>query len=202
MSSRGMSGNIRHAPREFSPGRPLHITQRVEDDVPNLRCPLVWQLTREAADRAQAHGVTVLVQTLMADHIHVFLKAPSREQLTDAMKVFFGHIARGINKLFGRCGPVFTDRYWSTLCKSVNQAWATVGYILRNPFKGGVLRRHRDGFDRYTALDVEQLASERFLSRCFAAPRKMLLRLLRQLVYEPLPFVPLANRLQLPLPGL
>lgn len=137
----------------------------------------------------------------MANHIHILCRADSAEALRDATRYLFGQLARFLNNLFQRRGKVFSDRYWSTCCNSVKHAWMALCYVLKNAKTAG-LRVLRGRLDAYTAVDEDLLDADRFLRSMLGPTPPQRRSLLLRMAQGPVPFTPLAERVQARLPGL
>jgi REP element-mobilizing transposase RayT len=179
----------------------MHLTVRVCDDVPGLRRPEVRDYLRELVEAARARGVSSCVVVLMHNHLHWIVTPRSAAALRDATRFVFGHLARFLNRLFGRVGKVFVERYFSTCCRNVRKAYHALNYVLKNPAAAGYRVVGREG-DAYSAVFEEELAADPFL-RAGVGPTPGLRRaLLARMAQGRVAFVPLAERVQPRLPGL
>ena len=199
MLRRSRNGRILHGRRPFAPRRPLHLTIRVQAGLPNLRQPAVRALLRGLLAQARQRGLRTALIVVMPNHLHWVVVPASRAALHDATRHVFGQLARGINALAGRArGKVFDDRYWSSCCRTVRQAFAAFGYALRNPTP----RLARRGADPYSAVDDEALGADPFLRSVLGLTPEQRAALIARMTAGPVPFVPLRERLQPTLPGL
>jgi hypothetical protein len=195
------SGRLIHTRRVVVASRPLHISMRVRNDAPRLRRQEVLDRFRELRVEAGRRGVRTVAAVLMGSHLHWLVVADSPAALWDATRFVFGQLARFLNLRAGRRGKVFEDRYASRCCRSVKDAYAAIGYVLRNPSAAGC-RVPARGLDRFTDLGENVLAGDPFL-RSVVGPTPGLRRsLLLRMAREAVPFVPLAERRQPRLPGL
>jgi len=137
----------------------------------------------------------------MATHLHWLVVAESPAALRDATRFVFGHLARFLNRSAGRRGKVFVERYASRCCRSARDAYAALGYVLRNPSAAGY-RVPARGLDRFTDVGEDVLAGDRFLRSVVGDTAALRRPLLERMAHGPVPFVPLAERRQPPLPGL
>lgn len=195
------TGRLLHARRPVSTRRPMHITLRVRDDVPRLRRPEVLRCFRELVAAARERGVRSVASVLMGSHLHWVVVPESADALREATKFVFSRLAKFINRLFGRRGRVFVERYYSQCCHSVRQSWQALGYVLRNPVVAGY-RVPAGGLDRYTEVCEDVLAADPFLRSVVGPTPRLRRALLVRMTRGPVPFVPLAERLQPCLPGL
>jgi len=171
---------------------------RLLPGLPSLRQPAVWTVLRRLLAGARRRGVSTCLITTMPNHLHWVVLPRSREALHDATRYVFSQLARALNALLGRkSGKVFDDRFWSTCCANARQAFATFGYVLRNP--GGC--RPADRPDPYTAADDAVLGGDPFLRAVLGHTAEQRAALLARMAAGPLPFEPLRERLQPRLPG-
>ena len=118
--------------------------------------------------------------------------------MTNAMRYFFGELAKFLNRLWKRRGKVFVDRYFSRAARSARQCWHVINYIMHNPVKAGIYPPEGWACDPFLTAHVDHIGTHRFLGRIFgngSLLRDLLVRFsCRRLRYESL-----GNRLQLPL---
>jgi len=179
----------------------MHLTMRVHGDVPRLRQQQVLDYFRHMRAEARRRGVRTIASALLDNHLHWLVVAESAAALRDATRYVFGRLAKFINQFFGRRGKVFVERYASTCARSVRQAFHVLNYVLKNAISAGY-RVPAQGLDRFTDVDEDLLAGDRFL-RAVVGPTPGLRRaLLARMARGPVRFVPLAQRCQPQLPGL
>ena len=201
MLERSQSGRLRHERRPVCPGRPLHIGLRVRTDVPGLRRPDVLQELRRLLAGARTRGLRTVAVVVLADHVHWIAVPNSREALRDAMRYVLGLWARWLNRRFGRRGPVFVDRFWSSCCRAVRHGFQVLNYVLKNPFAAGYQSASTDS-DPYLDIDEQALDADPFWHAVLGPTRRQRRALLRQMATERVRFRPLLERLQRRLPGL
>ncbi len=183
-------------------GRPLHLTARGGPGLPSLRTPEVRRRFVELLGGARERGVRTVSFALLHNHIHWLVVATSRQALWDATRYVFSQLARHLNRKWGRRGSLFVERFWSTCCRSVRQAFAALGYVLRNPAAARCFVAGPGGFDRYVGVDETVLASDRFLQSVVGPTARMWRGLLRALAARRIPWVPIVERMQLRLTGM
>jgi len=179
----------------------MHLTVHVRQGVPRLRRQEILDYLREMMAAARRRGVRTVASALLDSHWHWVVVPQSAAALQDATRFVYGHLARFINRRFGRRGRVFVERFASGCCRSVRHAFQVVNYVLKNAAAAGY-RFPAAGFDRFTEVCDDVLAADRFLRSVLgptpAARRTLLVRMAR----GPVPFVPVAQRCQPGLPGL
>ena len=161
-----------HGPRPvFGHRCPLHITIRVADHVYNLRS----RRARSAVERmlrgcAGAFGVSIVQVSVQGNHIHLLVEAPDQVSLSRAMKGMGVRLARCLNKLMGRTGPVLGDRYHARRLRTPTEVTNTIHYI-RNNF-----RKHEAQCGRHVpASFVDPCSSDGELAALVSAPTVWLL---------------------------
>ena len=128
------SGRLAYRTRDVSSRRPMHVTSRVLPDVPSMRCPEALAIVRQLVRQTRERGVRVVAYAVLGTHIHLLVRARSRAAMGDAMRYFFSLLARRLNALFARRGPVWEERFASRVARNAKQLWHTLNYVLRNPF--------------------------------------------------------------------
>src|SRR3954453_14619461 len=104
-----------HLPRpEFAPRHPVHVTMRLQPGVGYLRSYQRAKIVEDALRAARERfGVRIVHYSIQGNHLHLIVEAESPEALSRAMQGLATRMARRLNGLSGRRGPVFADRYHS-----------------------------------------------------------------------------------------
>jgi putative transposase len=118
---------------EFAARNPLHVTQRVQPGVGHLRTQSRLQLIERALHGASGHlGMQVVHFSIQGNHLHLIVEADGRRALSRAMKGLAVRIAVALNRLIGRRGGVFADRYHARVLTSPRDVANTLRYVLEN----------------------------------------------------------------------
>ena len=129
------------AARVIVAGCPHHVTQRgnnrqdvffVDDDR-----RVFLELLGEAAER---FAVTVEGYCLMTNHVHVVATPQTAEGLAAAMKRTNQLYAQYVNRLHGRSGHLWQNRFFSCALDK-EHFWAALAYVERNPVRAHLVRR-------------------------------------------------------------
>jgi REP element-mobilizing transposase RayT len=200
-SQRSRTDRLLHTRREVVPSRPMHLTVHVRPGVPRLRRQEILDYVRELMTAAQRRGVRTVASALLDNHWHWIVVPQSAAALTDATRFVYGHLAKFINRCFGRRGRVFRERFASGCCRNVRHAFQVVNYVLKNAVAAGY-RLAATGFDRFTDVFDDVLAADRFLRSVFGPTPAVRQTLLARMARAAVPFVPVAERCQPRLPGL
>ena len=111
----------------------LHVTLRLRKEVWNLRSRRCFQALKHAfAAGCVRFGCRLIHFSVQGNHIHAVVEAPDAVSLGRAMKGLEVRMARALNRVMGRKGAVFADRYHVHILKSPKEAWQAVRYVLDN----------------------------------------------------------------------
>jgi putative transposase len=125
--------NVPHRTRRRFRNGALHVTVRVRREVWNLRTHRCFRVLRRAFQRGCARfGFRLIHFSVQGNHMHFVVEAPDERALTRAMKGLEVRMARALNKVMDRNGPVFSDRYHALLLSSPRQAAYAIRYVLDN----------------------------------------------------------------------
>ena len=130
------------------PRHPLHITWKLEEDLPNVRGPATARpIIAAIAAGKQRVGFRVIHFVLERRHLHLIIEADSAEALSKGLRALGIRIARAVNKALGRRGRVIKERYFSRTLKTPTQTRHTLRYVINNE------RRHRSQRGQVTNRD-------------------------------------------------
>jgi REP element-mobilizing transposase RayT len=90
---------------------------------------LLERAFREAKVR---FGVRIVHYSIQGSHLHLIVEAEGSEALAKAMQGLCIRVARGLNGLCRRRGPVFVDRYHMHVLGSLREVRHAVRYVLNN----------------------------------------------------------------------
>ena len=136
-------GVVHHVRRGAVPsGSPVHVTLRVRSDVPSLRGRVfVQEFRRSLAEACERGGFRVVHYSLQRTHVHMIVEAAGRTALGAGMKSISARLARAVNRVFGRTGPVLDGRYHSRVLKTPREVRHAIAYVLLNARKHWKERR-------------------------------------------------------------
>jgi putative transposase len=127
--------------RLILPGCPHHVTQRG-----NNRQDVFFTADDRRAyldllrDHCTAAGVTVLGYCLMTNHVHLLAVPPDEASLARALGRTHYRYTQYINRLHGRCGHLWQNRFFSCPLDTPH-TWAALAYVERNPVRARLGRR-------------------------------------------------------------
>ena len=139
----------------FDRALPVHVTLRVGDWVWNLRSGRSFRLLQMCLAKACGRfGLRIIEFSIQGNHLHLIVEADDDEALSRGMQGLCIRIAKALNGMMDRSGPVFADHYHSRLLRTPTELVRAIAYVLDNH------RRHfgEGGVDRFSsaALDVER----------------------------------------------
>ena len=125
--------NVPHETRSSFRNAALHVTLRLRNEVWKLRTPGCFRALKYAfATGCVRFGCRLVEFSVQWSHIHLIVEAPDAVSLGRAMKGLEVRMARALNKVMRRRGPVFADRYHVQILRSPRQAFQAVRYVLEN----------------------------------------------------------------------
>lgn len=117
----------------FASRHPVHVTMKLRRDVGTLRTKSKVKVLRTALSACrQRAGGRVIHWSIQRDHIHLIAEASSAEALSRSMQGLSIRIAKGLNRLLGRKGAVFLDRYHVHILKTPREVRNALAYVLNN----------------------------------------------------------------------
>jgi hypothetical protein len=91
---------------------PAHVTFRFADGLPTLRQGRLHHVPRKAmAACADRDGFRILHYSAQSNHVHLICEADDARTLARNLQSLCVRLAKGVNRLLGRVGTVFGDRY-------------------------------------------------------------------------------------------
>ncbi|MFN7669924.1 MAG: transposase, partial [Planctomycetota bacterium] len=110
---------------------PALVTVKLRQHLPRLRnrkerAALLTHFAR-GKDR---FGFRLLHFAILNDHLHFVVEAKDRTALSRGLQGLLIRLARGLNKLWGRKGKVFADRYHDRALKSPREVRNALVYVL------------------------------------------------------------------------
>jgi len=80
----------------------------------------------------------VVHYSIQSNHLHLIVEAPDRASMTSGMRSVLVRIARALNRLWGRTGRVFADRFHERELRNPRQVRNALVYVLQNLRKHGI----------------------------------------------------------------
>jgi REP element-mobilizing transposase RayT len=111
---------------------PVHITLKVRREVGRLRRKRPFWAIREAIRAAHKNWFRVVEYSVQDDHIHLVVEATDRRYLARGMQGLKIRMAKALNRLLGRTGTVFADRYHARILETPSEVKHALAYVLNN----------------------------------------------------------------------
>lgn len=128
----GERAGVSHLKRvEVTGKEPVHVMLRVQPGVRSLREPKVFAavLSGLAAGRRRV-GFRLVHFSVQRDHLHLLVEASQRQALARGLQGLSIRIARAVNRVLGRHGRLFGDRYQSRVLSSPEAVKGALAYLL------------------------------------------------------------------------
>ncbi len=131
---KGNRGHVSHKARPILKSRfPVHVTMRVRDDVVHLHNRPCFVVLKRAFLAANARDEFRLVHfSIQGNHLHFLVEAKDARELARGMQGLNVRMAIALNRLMGRKGKVFADRYHAVVLLTPTQTANAVHYVLHN----------------------------------------------------------------------
>jgi hypothetical protein len=102
-------------------------------DVPSLRSvSFVREFERRIAMASERGTFRVVHYSLQSNHVHLVVEAENRTALARGMTSVGSRLARAVNRVFRRTGPVLAERYHVRSLKTPREVRNVLRYVLLN----------------------------------------------------------------------
>ena len=134
---KGEKAGVRHATRAALASRyPAHVTVKLRRGLPRLRRAREYAVLRGAfAAGCERSGFRLVHYAVLNDHLHLLVEGSGREAVVRGLQGLLIRVAKALNKLWGRKGSVFGDRYHDRVLKTPREVRLAIRYVLTNSFK-------------------------------------------------------------------
>jgi hypothetical protein len=113
--------------------KPAHVTLKVRAGIPSLRTVrCVREVERTFANGCTRVGFRLVHYSLQGNHAHLVVEATDAKALGCGMKAVGARLARAVNRVFGRRGPVLAERYHARVLTAPREVRAALRYVLLN----------------------------------------------------------------------
>lgn len=133
-TKKGGRAGVSHHGRDAVSGRePVHVTLRCLDHVWNLRSRRAFDVIAPAIARGQRGGeFSVAHFSVQGNHLHLLVEGRDDRALSEGMQGLSVRLAKGLNRLMGRHGKVFSDRYHAHVLRTPAEVRRALAYVLLN----------------------------------------------------------------------
>jgi hypothetical protein len=130
---------------------------------------LVREMELSFARACERGDFRLVHYSLQGNHAHLVVEADGPNALARGMKAVGSRLARAVNRVFRRIGPVLADRYHLRLLRTPREVRNAIAYVLLNA------RRHaaRAGRTLSRAVRIDPASSGRWFDgwrECSKAP--------------------------------
>ena len=137
---------------------PVHVTLRVRDGVPSLRRrDFVGEFRRSLGAASTRSGFRVVHYSVQRNHVHLIVEARGKRALGSGMKSISARLARAVNRVFRRSGPVLDGRYHMRLLRTPREVRSALAYVLLN-----VRKHYKQRFGKTPPLRLDEASSARW----------------------------------------
>jgi hypothetical protein len=124
---------------------PVHLTLRSRREVTSLRAPRVFVALVEGIRAAQRDSFRVTHYSAQGDHLHLFVEATDGLALAAGVRGLLVRLARAVNRVLGRRGALWADRYHRRDLTAPREVHHALAYVLCNT------RKHHAGVPQFDA---------------------------------------------------
>jgi REP element-mobilizing transposase RayT len=115
------------------------VTLRALPSLRSLRSRTLASALQDALSASSRNGFRVLQFSIQKDHLHLITEADTVARFALGMQGLSIRLARAINRVLGRHGRVWSDRYHSRLLRTPREVRNALVYVLNN------VRKHVPG---------------------------------------------------------
>ena len=84
-------------------------------------------------------GFRLVHYSVQSNHLHLIVEAKDRRALSRGLQGLLVRIAKALNRLWGRKGSVFSDRYHDRILRTPREVRNALRYVLLNARRHGIL---------------------------------------------------------------
>ena len=112
---------------------PVHVNVKVKKDVFGLRSRRSFRVIQRAFFAGNDRfGFRLNHFSVEGNHLHFIVEAVDGEALARGMQGLEVRIAKGLNRMMGRKGRVFGDRYHARILRTPTEVKRALRYVLEN----------------------------------------------------------------------
>ena len=136
---------VPHRPRPTLDRRhPVHVTIRAVPGLASLRTERVFSALRRALAAASRDQFRLAHCSVQTNHVHLLVEADGSRALQRGMQGLGIRVAKAINRVLGRRGKVWSDRYHCRALRTPREVRNGLIYVLLNGRKHHVTGREID----------------------------------------------------------
>ena len=105
----------------------------------------VRDLVSALIEGSVAHGFSRLeAYVVMPDHVHIMFRLGHSKSLAEALRDLKKIIARQVNTVLGRAGPVWEEGYYERAVRGEDDFVRYLNYMLDNPVRKGLAKHVKE----------------------------------------------------------
>jgi REP element-mobilizing transposase RayT len=145
---------------EHKKPHPVHVTLRAVGRLPSLRKQSVFVAMRRSLGRTTRGWFRIVHFSVQGDHVHMLVEADDKVGLSRGLTGATIRLARAINRVLGRRGRIWSDRYHARALKTPREVRNGIVYVLMNR------KKHMPG-----ATDIDPCSSATSFTGWTSSPR-------------------------------
>ena len=163
---RKLSNCQSHRKRErFAKRMPVHVTMKMAKDVKGLRGRRMYKVVEAALWSAARNEDGLLCDfSVQNDHLHLVMDAANDKAMRSAVSGLAIRVAKAINRLCGRKGRVFDDRYHARVLRTPTEV-RRVRHYVRDNFRKHLRERLQTERTQYNAAWISVGVDDREMLR-------------------------------------
>ncbi len=127
------AGVSHHGRPRVTRSSPVHVTLRVLPHVWNLRSQRSLRVIEASLEAAKGWETCRVVHfTALGEHLHLVVEADGQQALSSGMQGLSIRLAKGLNRMMGRKGKVFADRFHAHVLETPAEVRNCLAYVLLN----------------------------------------------------------------------
>jgi len=130
----GVQAGVSHAARpQFKARHPVHVTMRLLPGVGYLRGYSRRRAIEDGLRETKMRfGMRVVHYSIQGTHLHLIVECDDPSAFSRAVQGLAIRLARALNRIAGRVGRVFADRFHAHVMKALGEVANAVRYVLEN----------------------------------------------------------------------
>src|SRR5579871_5949647 len=118
---------------KLAPRFPVHVTLRMKQHVYNLRSWRSYRVLRRALIiGSNRFGMRITHYSVQGNQVHLIVEALDGRTLSRGVQGVAIRMAKGMNRMMGKRGKVFADRFHSRILRTPAETRNAVHYVLHN----------------------------------------------------------------------
>jgi putative transposase len=113
-------------------GEPVHVTLRARPGIPSLRGGVLFSAVRASLAAASKPAFRLVQFSVQADHLHLLVEGSDKRSLALGLRGLAIRVARAVNRVRGRPGKVWGDRYHARALAKPREVRNALVYVLMN----------------------------------------------------------------------